>query len=268
MTATIEDTAGRVHRSDTVHGFARFGFASRGLLWLVVGLLALSVLLGGDQQTDPGGALRAIVDKPFGEVLLIALVVGFLGYSTWRLLSAAVGHQDEDGAHRSAHRVISFVDGLIHLALAVSTVHFLARGGGEDQTASRTAEVMAMTGGRAAVGLLGLVLVAVGVVLTVRAVRCDHRGNLERKRVPARLRRPAVAVGIAGLIGRGFVLALIGGFLAVAAYREDPAQAKGLDAALQALAEQTYGQAMLLITVAGMIAYALWSFVEAAYREL
>jgi hypothetical protein len=268
VAATIEDTAERVHRSDTVHGFARFGFASRGLLWLVVGLLALSVLLGGDQQTDPGGALRAIVDKPFGEVLLVALVVGFLGYSTWRLLSAAVGHQDEHGAHRSAHRVISSVDGLIHLALAVSTVHFLARGGGQDQTASRTAEVMAMTGGRTAVGLLGLVLVAVGVVLTVRAVRCDHRGNLERNRVPARLRRPAVAVGIAGLIGRGFVLALIGGFLALAAYREGPAQAKGLDAALQALAEQTYGQAMLLITVAGMIAYALWSFVEAACREL
>lgn len=268
MAATIEETAEQVHRSDAVHGFARFGFASRGLLWLVVGLLALSVLLGGDQQTDPGGALRAIVDKPFGEVLLVALVVGFLGYAAWRVLSAAVGHQDEDGAHRSAHRVISFIDGLIHLALAASTLHFLARGAGEDQTASRTAQVMAITGGRTAVGLLGVVLVAVGVVLTVRAVRCDHRSNLERKRVPNRLHRPAVAVGIAGLIGRGFVLALIGSFLALAAYRQDPAQAKGLDAALQALAEQTYGQVMLLIAAAGMIAYALWSFVEAAYREL
>lgn len=128
MATTIEETAEQVHHSDAVHGFARFGFASRGLLWLVVGLLALSVLLGGDQQTDPGGALRAIADKPFGEVLLVALVVGFLGYAAWRVLSAAVGHQDEDGAHRSAHRVISFIDGLIHLALAASTLHFLARG--------------------------------------------------------------------------------------------------------------------------------------------
>lgn len=268
MAATIEQTAEQAHRSVTVRGFARLGFAARGLLWLVVGLLALSVLSGDDQQTDPGGALRAIVAKPFGEVLLVALVVGFLGYAAWRLLSAAVGHQDEDGAHRSAHRVVSFVDGLIHLALAVSTLHFLARGAGEDQTASRTAEVMALTGGRTAVGLLGAVLVAVGVVLTVRAVRCDHRGNLERRRVPNRLHGLAVAVGIAGLIGRGFVLALVGSFLALAAYREDPAQAKGLDAALQTLAEQTYGQAMLLVTAAGMIAYALWSFVEATYREL
>ena len=267
MTTTVEGTAKQAHTSDVVRALARVGIAARGLVWLVVGLLALSVLLGGDERTDQAGAVREIADKPLGEVLLAVLVVGFLGYAAWRLLSAAVGHHEEDGHTRSAHRAASLVDGLVYIFLAVSTVRFLARGASDDATASRTAEIMARPGGRTAVGLLGLVLVAIGVVLAVKAVRRDHVDKLRRGPMPPRLRAPAVTLGVVGLRGRSFVLGLIGVFLALAAYRFDPAEAKGLDAALQTLAQQSFGQLMLGAAVVGMLAYALWSFVEAAYRR-
>lgn len=267
MTSTVEGTAKQAHTSDSVQTLARVGIAARGVVWLVVGLLALSVVFGGDQRTDQGGALRAIADKPLGKVLLGVLVVGFLGYAAWRLLSAAVGHKEEDGHTRSAHRVASLVDGLVYIFLAVSVVRFLTRGESNDVTASRTAELMAKPGGRTAVGLLGVVLVAIGIVLAVKALRRHHVDKLRRSQMPSWLRGPAVTIGVVGLVGRSFVLALIGVFLTLAAYRFDPAQAKGLDAALQTLAQQTLGQLMLLAAVVGMLAYALWSFVEAAYRR-
>ncbi len=267
MTSTVEDTAKQAHTSDSVRVLARVGMAARGVVWLVVGLLALSVVFGGDQRTDQGGALRAIADKPLGEVLLGVLVIGFLGYAAWRLLSAAVGHRDEDGHTRTAHRVASLVDGTVYIFLAVSVVRFLSRGDSNDTTASRTAELMAKPGGRTAVGLLGVVLIVVGVVLAVKALRRDHVDKLRRGQMPSRLHSPAVTLGVVGLVGRSSVLALIGVFLTLAAYRFDPAQAKGLDAALQTLAQQTLGQLMLLAAVVGMLAYALWSFVEAAYRR-
>jgi heme/copper-type cytochrome/quinol oxidase subunit 2 len=267
MTTTVEGTAKQAHTSDSVQTLARVGIAARGVVWLVVGLLALSVVFGGDRQTDQGGALRAIADKPLGEVLLGVLVLGFLGYAAWRLLSAAVGHKEEDGHTRSAHRVASLVDGMVYIFLAVSVVRFLSRGDSNDATASRTAELMAKPGGRTAVGLLGVVLIAIGIVLAVKALRREHIDKLRRPRMPSWLRGPAVTIGVVGLAGRSFVLALIGVFLAQAAYRFNPAEAKGLDAALQTLAQQSFGKLMLLAAVIGMLAYALWSFIEAAYRR-
>jgi len=268
MGSTVQGTARQAHRSDAVHGLARLGIASRGVIWLVVGLLALSVVLGGDQQTDRGGALQVIADKPLGEVLLVVLVLGFLGYAAWRLLSAAVGHRDEDGWKRWGHRALSVLAGLVYLVLALSTLQFLLRGGGQDQTTSRTAELMSRSGGRTAVGLIGAALVVAGLVVAVRALREKHSDRLEHYRVPNRLRRPAVAAGVVGLVGKGAVLALLGWFLVRAAVQFDSAQAKGLDAALQVLAQQAYGRSLLGIAVVGMLGYALWSFLEAAYREI
>ncbi len=268
MNATVEGTARQAHRSDAVQGLARLGIASRGLVWLVVGLLALSVLRGGDQQTDRGGALQVIADKPLGEALLVVLILGFLGYAAWQLLSVAVGHRDEDGAKRTACRALSLGAGLLYVALALSTLQFLLRGGGGDQTTSRTAELLSRPGGRTAVGVIGAALVIAGLVVAVRALLEKHSDRLEHYRVPIRLRRPAVVVGVVGLVGKGAVLVLLGWFLVRAAVQFDSAQAKGLDAALQLLAQQPYGRVLLGIAVVGMLGYALWSFLEAAYREI
>jgi hypothetical protein len=71
-TPSVGDTAREVHDSRAVTGLARLGLASRGTVWLVVGLLLVSVLNGRDQSTDANGALRAIADRPYGDVLLVA----------------------------------------------------------------------------------------------------------------------------------------------------------------------------------------------------
>ena len=269
MVGTVEDKARQAHRSDAVEGLARVGIASRGLVWLVVGLLALAVLLGGDERTDKGGALRAIADKPLGEVLLLVLVIGFLGYAAWQLLSAAVGHRQEQDAKRWRKRGVSLGKGVIYLALSLTTLQFLlSGGGGEDQIGSRTAQLMNHSGGRTIVGLIGAGLVVAGVVIAVRALREKHTKRLKQYRLPRSLRRPAIVLGIAGLVGHGAVFALIGSFLVRAAWKFDAAQAKGLDAALQALAAQQHGRLLLAVAVAGMLCYALWSFVEAAYRRI
>ena len=265
-----ERTAEQVHDSTAVEGLARLGLASRGVVWLVVGLLAASVALGqAEERTDRTGALAAIKDKPLGGALLVVLVVGFLGYAAYRLLEAAVGHRDDDGAKRVGARLVSLAKAVFYGVLAVSTVQFLLRGtGGGDQTGSRTAELMSRTGGRTAIGVLGAALLIGGLVIAVKALRGDHSDRLEHYRVPAKLRSAAVGIGVVGLVGRGGVLALIGFFLVKAAVEVQPKQARGLDAALQVLAEQSYGRALLAVAVVGMVGYALWSFVEAAYRDL
>ncbi len=264
-----DETVQQVHESDTAHGLARWGIGSRGLTWLVLGLLTTSVLLGGQQQTDQDGALAAVADKPLGSLLLVALAVGFLGYAGYLVLTAAVGHRDRDGSARWVQRAGSAGKAVVYLGLAAQTGRFLLRGsGGGDQTSSRTAEVMARTGGRSLVGLVGLTLVVVGLGMTVRACRGEHSDTLEQFRMPSWLQRPAVWIGAVGLTGRGGVFVLVGGFLTSAAVTFDPDKAKGLDAALDTLAGQAYGRVLLALVVVGVLAYAVWSFLEAAFREL
>lgn len=266
MTSTAEQTASDVQRSGPVEALARLGLAARGVVWLVIGLLALQVLLGHEESTDRDGALRAIADGPMGELLLVVLAIGFSGYALWRLLTAAVGYRDEDGAKRLGKRALALAKGLLYAFLAWSTVAFLAHQDRQgDQTSSRTAEVMSHSGGRLLVGVVGAVVVGIGIGLVVRAVLMKHEKKLESWRVPDAL--PVVGIGTAGLVGRGLVVALLGGFLVRAAVKFDPREAKGLDAALQTLSEQAFGTLMLAVAVASLLSYALWSFVEAAFRR-
>lgn len=271
MTASSAgDTAREVHDSRAVEWLARWGLASRGTVWFVVGLLLVSVLSGRSEETDANGALRAIADRPYGDVLLVALAVGFAGYAGWQLLTAAIGHRRErDQKKRTFERASSLARFVVYTALAVLTARFLVPGGDEgDQTSSVTADVMSYPGGRLLVGLVGLAVAGVGLQKVVTGARGKHREDLEQYRIPIACRSPAVALGVVGLVGRGLVLVLIGGFLLGAAARFNAKEAKGLDAALQTLAERPYGVVALVVASVGLLAYGLWSWVEAVYRDI
>lgn len=258
---TAEQAARTVKDSKAIEVLARLGLASRGLVWLVLGVLAASLVRGGDAQADQAGALKELVEAPFGKPLLLVLAVGFAGYAAWLLLEAAVTGE------KALRRAKSGFKAVVYAALCVSTLQFLARGAGDESTTSRTADLMSRTGGRTAVALVGSVLLGIGLYCVAKGVRRKHAECLEHYRVPDRLRRPGILIGAVGYVGRGVTLGLIGAFLVKAAVQFDPAQAKGLDAALQAVADQPYGRILLGLTVIGVLAYALWSFFEAAYRD-
>lgn len=269
MTTTMDDAeqaARAAHDSKPVELLARLGLASRGLVLLVLGVLALTLAFGGDAQADHDGALRALADKPLGEPLLLVLAVGFAGYAAYLLLSAAVGHRSEE--HRLAMRLKDGLKTLVYAFLSASTFAFLARGEGGDSAQSRTADLMSRPGGRTAVAVVGLVVLGIGVYLVVKGLRRKHAECLEHYRVPRALRRPAIAVGAIGYVGRGVTVGLIGAFLVRAAVKTDPRQAKGLDAALHSVLERPYGPVLLGLTAIAVLAYALWSFIEAAFRKI
>jgi hypothetical protein len=264
--------AERAEDSGVVEKGARLGLIARAVVWALIGLLAASVALGGSssQETDQVGALRAIADQPGGTVLLLALTVGFLALGLYRLLTAAVGFRGEDGAKRTGHRLKALGETVLYLAAAVSCVRMVfsgGGGGGEKETTSLTATVMGWPAGRLVVGLVGLAMVVVAVVLVVRAWRSEH--HMKRlSGVPPRLHTVVSRLGVAGYAGRSLVVALVGIFLANAARTFDPQDAKGLDAALETVAQQRFGTALLLLAAAGMVCYGLWSLVEARWRDV
>lgn len=260
--------ARKAEDSDVVSGLARLGIVCRGLVWFVVGVLALQVAFGDGAQADKNGALAAIKDKPLGSLGLVVLVVGFLGYATWRVLEGAVGHRDEDGNKRLLKRASSAGRGLIYLSLAFSTSKFLISGGGKDNTEPLTARVLSTTGGQTAVFLVGAGFVITGLVIAGRAFSQEFEDKLKTSDMPDWLHRATKGIGTAGLTSRGLVFSLVGLFLVRAAATFDADKAKGLDGSLKTLSEQPFGPVLLTVTAVGLLAFALWSFLEARYREI
>jgi uncharacterized membrane protein (DUF2068 family) len=75
-------------------------------------------------------------------------------------------------------------------------------------------------------------------------------------------------LGTVGHATRGVILALVGLFLVRAAVRFDPHEAVGIDGALHQVATRPYGPFALTLVAVGLLAYGLFSFVEARWREV
>lgn len=254
--------------STPVEWMARIGLISRGVIWFTIGALALAVAGGQRKEADRQGALRAIAAKPFGHTLLIVLAIGFTCYALWRFVEAVGGHRDEEGSKKIVKRLASVGRGALYGFFAVSTFRFLASGSGGhgDNTKPMTARVMAHSGGRWVVGIVGACILIGGLAMAIRGVRAKF---LEKLRPLGRtMRRIATVVGRIGLVGRGLVVAYIGYFLIDAAWSFDPKQAKGLDQSLKSLAGQPYGEVLLTAAALGLVTYAIWSLIEAAYRKV
>lgn len=256
---TLRSATRKARRSDATRWGARAGLLARGLLWLVIGLLAARVALGGHDRADKKGALQALKDQPLGEVLLVVLALAFAAHAVFRLLEAAT----VDGRWHKAWQVLRAV---VYGFLAASTARFLVSSGSSDDASKPTARAMGWPLGRELVGAVGLGIVVAGIVMAVRGFRQDFSDDLVLPRGTAGtvLER----VGTAGLAGRGLVYALVGFFVVQAAVTFDPKDAKGLDASLKTLARQPFGAVLLWFAVLCLLSFAAFSFVEARYRRV
>lgn len=267
-----KEAAQAAERSAPVEMLGRLGLLCRGVMWFAMGLLALQVASGGDEggtRADRQGALRAIEERPLGTALLIVLVVGFLGYATWRLLEGLVGHRDvKAGRKRWGKKAVSFFRVVLYGAFAISTIRFLISGTKQDQTQSITARVLGATGGRTLVYVVGGVIIVGGVTIAIRAFRQKFADKLDCAKMPGWLERLARVLGTTGIVSRGVVFTLIGVFIVNAARTFDPKQAKGFDATLKAIAEEQFGRGLLFAAAVGLLAFGVWSFIEARYRKI
>jgi hypothetical protein len=268
-THTAKRAAREAEESRPVKGLARLGFAGRGIVYVVVGLLALRVAWGGGARADRDGALATIKGEPLGGGLLVLLALSFAGYACWRLLEGVAGHRDEDDRRkRFAERVGSLGRGALYVFLFGNTVLLLTSGEQRDKTKPLTARAMEVPGGRVVVGLVGAAIVGGGLRMAYRGVTEKALDRLDLRAASHALRRAAAAVALVGLVGRGVVVCLLGGFLLQAAVTFDPHKAKGVDATLKTVADAPLGPLLLTAAAVGLLAFGAWSFLEARYRKV
>lgn len=250
---------------------ARLGFLAKGLVYATVGVLAVRAAFGsGGQTTDTQGAVQAIAQAPFGQVLLALLSLGLVGYGLWRFVQAWSNPAGRDGAEGVVARGGFVVSGVIHFALAVTAVGLLvgSSSGGGSSEQSLAARLLAVPFGRWLVGLVGLAIVGMGLYQLVKAYRADFRKALKTAQMSRTEERWAVRAGRVGYAARGVIFALMGSFFIQAALQSQASEARGLGGALRALQAQPYGPYLLGAVALGFILYGVYMAVEARYRNV
>ena len=237
----------------------RIGFAARGIMYVIIGYLALRF----GRSEDPSGALDYLAEGS-GKILLAAMALGFLAYGVWRLSEALVdteGHGND--AKGIAARLGGGASGLIHLGLAFLAARLAFRqagGGGEGGAQEGAATALSLPGGTILVTAAGAILIAAGLWQFVSAARADFLRHLDGRAA----RQAWVAwLGRAGYAARGTIFVIIGWFLLKAGLSSDSGQAGGMEEALSSLSGT-----LLALVALGLVLFGLFSFVEARYRRI
>jgi hypothetical protein len=259
-------------RRTWIERIARFGFAARGLVYILVGVLAAGAAAGlGGRTTDTHGAMGAVGAQPFGTAFLLVLGLGLASYALWRFIQALFDLEDKgDGLKGLAVRASYAGSGLVHAGLAFTAASLAIglRRHQSDPVRTWAGRLLAAPYGQWVVGAAGLAVIGVAGYQFYKAYSAKFEDKLRTAKMSARAQRWARRIGRAGLTARGITFAVIGWFLVRAALEVDPGEARGLAGALRTLARQDHGPWLLGVVALGLAAYGLLSLVDARYRRV
>ena len=258
-------------QSPWVERLGRIGLVAQGTLYAVVGILAIKVALGGrEENPDKNGALRTIAAQPFGKGLLVLLAIGLAGYAVWRLAQALFDRDHEgSGLKGLGKRGAALAKAAWYALLCGLTISVLVGGnGGGGNEQETTAGVFERPLGRYIVYAAALGFLGAALFNGYRAATCKFKKKLKEHEMNEAEEAAATTVGVLGHLARMVVFGLIGVFLFKAAWEFDPKEARGLDGALLEVAQASYGGLLLGTVAVGLIAYAVYCFVQARYRRV
>lgn len=254
--------------------WARFGYAAQGVVYLLVGGLAVAAGFGKrGAATDQHTAFAFILKQPFGHALLAIVATGLAGYAAYRFLAAFTDAEDRGSdAKGLALRAVSFARGAAYFAIAVEVARLAARkggGSGGNGTARHwAAQAMDAPLGRWILFAVAFGILAAGAFQLYKAAKGKLSSQLRLGAMDGATRERITPICRAGIAARGVVFMIIGLSLAGAAVHRNSSEANGTSGALSELASQPFGHALLVGIGTGLAAFGIYAFVNARYRKL
>lgn len=246
---------------------ARAGYAARGVVYILVGGMALLSTLGGG-EADSRSALELVLDTPFGAIWLGLIGIGLIGFIVWRLAQAFLNaDQHETDAKGLVIRAALLVSaatytGLASYAIGQALKISFGAGSGNSQE-SWTAWLMQQPFGSYLVAAVGLAVIGAGAVQIVKGVTRRYEKFV---RISGRHKRLLDLFCIYGLAARGAIFVILGGFFLYAAWAVDPGQAGSTADALAWVRGLPFGGLLYALAALGLFAFGAYGVVEAKYR--
>ncbi|MFD1744592.1 DUF1206 domain-containing protein [Rhizobium helianthi] len=247
---------------------ARAGYAARGLVYLLVGLMAILGSLGGGSP-DSKSALQLVLGQPLGRVWLGIAAIAMVGFILWRLLQA-LGNADHhpDDLKGYVVRAGLLVSAATYGGLAIFAARHALNLGGQasgDGSRSWTAWLMQQPFGRYLVAFVALCILGAGVAHIVKALTRGYHRYLS---FDARTHSGLDLFCVYGLVAKGCVFLIISVFFFYAAFTVDPDQAGSMADALSFVRQLPFGAILYVLMGLGLCSFGFYSFIEARYRRV
>jgi hypothetical protein len=267
----LQGVADRATDSDAFEYTARAGFAISGVLHLIVAYIIARLAFGSGGNADQSGALATLARQTGGALILWLVAIGLVALGLWRVAEAIVGSKPGEGSGSNHDdtpgwkRAKSLGLAAVNFAIAFSAARFAVGSGQQSsqQNAGLSAQMMQSAWGKALLIAVGIGLLAVGGYHVYKGATKKFFKDLRISGGTG-----VTAVGIAGYVAKGLVLAGAGVLVIVATLQADPSKATGLDATVKTLGQAPYGKFLLILAGVGIAAFGAYSFVRSRHGRM
>jgi uncharacterized protein DUF1206 len=249
----------------------RLGYAAKGLIYLLIGALALRLALGdGGRITDSSGVLRTFVQQPFGWILLMAIGVSILAYTAWEIVKALLDVDHKGGtASGWINRSLAIIKGLAYGTIGWEALQLVFVRRVPSQGADEYArEAMQVPFGSWFIVLVGIGIAWYGVWQVWMAWKSRFDEDIDQQRLRHEKLGWVLAVGRAGIGARGIIMVIMGVALAEAGFDRSPRKASGMADSLWTLASQPFGTWLLAAVAAGLVCFGWFQLLHARYARV
>jgi hypothetical protein len=254
-----------------VKRLVRVGYAAKGVIYLLIGVLALQLAIGeGGRVTNASGVLRAIVEQPFGRALLLVLGVGILAYAGWEIAQAIFDTRRQGSSARGwINRSLTMIKAVVYGTIGWEAMQMVAgntRGSQDADDYART--TMSFPLGGIFLGLVGIGISAYGARQIWQAWKFTFDGDLDQNQLRREGASWVLSVGRWGIGARGIILTLMGVAVMRAGFDRRPSEAGGMSDSLWTLLSQPYGHWLLAAVAAGLVCFGIFQLLHARYARL
>jgi len=247
---------------------ARTGYASKGTVYALTGILAFGAAIGlGGESEGKLGVLKFLQEQPFGNVLLGILGLGLLCYAFWRFYQSVKDPEDIGSDGKSiGKRIGFFFSGLFYFGLGAYSLYQIFNSANSDRS-----------GGKSLISTdyLDYIFYAVAIGMAIKAIfqivkvykgdflkkfHLDGLSNVDT-------RKTIKWLGYAGMVSRAIVTGIVAYFFFRAASTASQEDIKGTSDAFSFLQRNSEGPWLMGAVALGLICYGLYMFIMAKYRR-
>ncbi|MCT2558792.1 DUF1206 domain-containing protein [Tsuneonella sp. YG55] len=251
-----------VDKSEKFSWLVRLGYAARGLVYLLLGYIALET--AGKAKDGQAAVFDMVQDVPLGTAMLYVIAIGLVAYSAFKAIDAATNLENhDDDAEGKAKRIGSAASAVAYLSLAWTAWQFAT--GDQQQSSSsagdtqeRVSTLLSWDIGPVVLGVVGLGFLAAAAMQARKAMDAHFM-----KHVSGRAPSYVEPLGRAGYAARAVVFLLIGWSLMKGAWFDQSSEVKGLGDAIVSLSDM--GVLYTLVAI-GLVLFGIFTLIVARYR--
>ena len=248
--------------------FARFGMIAKGAVYALIGVLTAMAAFGqGGQKTGSKGALQYLAGQSYGQIILIILGIGLLGYVFWRFYQVFQNPKGlDDNIKGHAKRVGYFISGLIYGALAFYSFKLGFGSGGSSGGSSMMGGLMGGSNGDTIAIIIGAGMAIKAIYDLYRAYSNKFREEVQEVGMSQEEQKLLINAGKVGHTARGLVIGLMA-YLTLSSGLSSGSKINSKTDAFTYI-QNEFGSVVLGIVAIGLVAYGVYMFIKAKYPSI